>query len=99
MKKVKPIITRTPTELAEAMGLTAADGAHWVFRSQLTDKIIEIVKKRKLTHASVAKLAQVSRTRVTAILNRNLQETSTDQLIRILGALGLHIKAVFELAA
>jgi hypothetical protein len=37
------------------------------FRSDLNDKIIEVVGKKGLTHSDVARLAHTSRTRVTAI--------------------------------
>ncbi|PMU12729.1 hypothetical protein C1Y10_29425 [Pseudomonas sp. FW305-122] len=68
-------------------------------RSALNDKIIEIVKKHELTHAQVAKVAETSRTRVTAILNRNTQDVSTDLMLRILARLGYRAKISFSKAA
>lgn len=99
MKKPKPIITRNAYELAELLGLSPADAVEMEVRSELNDKIIEIVKKHNLTHAQVAKLAGTSRTRITAILNRNTHQVSTDLLIRVLGSLGVRTKVSFSKAA
>lgn len=78
MKKVKSAIARNAAELAAVLGLTPSDGLEIEIRSDLNDKIIEVVKKGGLTHDQVARLAHTSRTRVTAILNRNTQDISTD---------------------
>ena len=99
MKKVKPIVARNPKELAKALGLTAAEGMEIQFRSELNDKIIEVVDKKGLTHADVARLAHTSRTRVTAILNRNTQDISTDLMLRVLASLGVQAKLQFKSAA
>ncbi len=99
MKKVKPLVTRNARELAKALGLTPADGVEIEIRSDLNDKIIEVVNKRGLTHSQVAKLAHTSRTRVTAILNRNTHDISTDLMLRILASLGVQAKLQFKKAA
>ena len=99
MKKVKPIVARNARELAKALGLTPADGLEIEVRSDLNDKIIEVVSKRELTHSQVAKLARTSRTRITAILNRNTQDISTDLMLRILASLGVQAKIQFKKAA
>jgi plasmid maintenance system antidote protein VapI len=52
-----------------------------------------------LTHAQVAKLAGTSRTRVTALLNRNTKDISSDLMLRILGALGYKAHLKFSKAA
>ena len=99
MKKVKPIVARNARELAKALGLTPADGLEIEIRSDLNDKIIEVVNQRRLTHSQVAKLASTSRTRVTAILNRNTHDISTDLLLRVVAALGVQAKLRFKKAA
>ena len=98
-KKIKAIVTGDVFELAEALGLTPEDAVEIEVRSALNDKTIEIVKKHGLTHAQVAKLADTSRTRVTAILNRNTHEVSADLLLRILARLGYREKISFSRAA
>lgn len=99
MRKSKRTLTRNAGELAEALGLTPADGLEIEIRSDLNDKIIEVIERKKLTHAQVAKLAKTSRTRVTALANRNTQEISTDLMLRVLSALGVRAKLQFKTAA
>jgi hypothetical protein len=64
-------------------------------RRGLNDKIIQAVRESGLTHAQAAKLAKTSRTRLTAILNRDTSSVSTDLLLRIVGALGYRPKISF----
>ena len=100
MKKTsKAVVARNAYELADALGLTPADAVEIEVRSALNDKIVEIVKKHDLTHAEVAKIAQTSRTRLTAILNRNTHGVSTDLMLRILARLGYRAKISFSRAA
>ena len=99
MKKNKTVVTKTASELAEALGLSPADGVEIELRSDLNNKIISVVKSKALTHAQVAKLAQTSRTRVTAIMNHNTSDISTDLMLRILGSLGCRTKLQFKMAA
>ena len=98
MKKSRAIATRTAVELAKALGLTPADGAEIQLRSDLNSKIVEIVQSKGLTHVQVARLARTSRTRLTAIMNRNTKDVSTDLLLRVLYALGYTAKIRFEKA-
>jgi predicted XRE-type DNA-binding protein len=99
MKKVRPVVARNARELAKTLGLTPAEGMEIEFRSDLNDKIIEVVAKRGLTHADVARLARTSRTRITAILNRNTHDISTDLMLRVLASLGVQAKLQFKSAA
>lgn len=99
MKKTKGTITRSAKELAEALGLSQSDGLEIEIRSDLNDKIVEVIKHKALTHAQVAKLAHTSRTRVTALVNRNTGDISTDLMLRILSALGVRAKIQFKMAA
>ena len=55
-------------------------------------RLKEIVRKHKHTHAEIAARSGTSRTRVTAILNDDLEHVSTDLLIRILGSLGYRVR-------
>ena len=98
MKKVKPVVARDARELAKVLGLSPAEGMEIEFRSNLNDKIIEVVAGKGLTHADVARLARTSRTRVTAILNRNTHDISTDLMLRVLAVLGVRVKLLFKSA-
>jgi len=98
-KKQKQFVARNATELAELLGLERADGMEIAIRSTLNTKIIEVVRKKGLTHDQVARLAGTSRSRVTAMMNRNTRDISTDLMLRMLGALGLSAKITFSQAA
>ena len=99
MKKVKPVVARNARELAKALGLTPADGVEIEIRSDLNDKIVEVVRESELTHSQVAKIARTSRTRITAILNRNTHDISTDLMLRVLASLGVQARIQFRKAA
>jgi predicted XRE-type DNA-binding protein len=92
MPKVKPVVANTPEELAETLALPSADAKEWQVQHHLAARLKEIACKQKYTHAQVAALSGTSRTRVTAILNGDLDHVSTDLLIRILGSLGYRVR-------
>ena len=92
-------MARNAAELAKVLGLTPAEGLEIEIRSDLNDKIVEVVKEKGLTHEQVAKVARTSRTRITAILNRNTHDISTDLMLRILASLGVQAKLRFKNAA
>ena len=88
MAKIKTVKANTVAEIAKALDLTPAEGAEIAFRVNLNSEIIKIVKKKKITHVQLAKLAGSSRTRMTALLNRNISDVSTDLMLRVLSVLG-----------
>lgn len=92
MRKLKPAVAKTPEALAEALGLSAAEAKEWQVQHVLLKRLREIVRREKITHAVIAKRASTSRTRVTAILNGNLEHVTSDLLIRILGSLGYTVR-------
>ncbi|MEN6532273.1 MAG: XRE family transcriptional regulator [Bryobacteraceae bacterium] len=92
MNRIKPVIARTPEELATVLGLSSAEAKEWEVQHSLLKRLKEIVQREKITHAEVARRAGTSRTRVTAILNDDLDHVSTDLLIRILASLGYRVK-------
>jgi predicted XRE-type DNA-binding protein len=99
MKRSRTVVTRTAAGLAKDLGLTPADGAEIELRSDLNSKIADVVAQKGLTHVQVARLARTPRTRVTAIMNRNTKDVSTDLLLRVLYALGYTAKVTFQKAA
>jgi predicted XRE-type DNA-binding protein len=92
MSKIKPIIAKTPEDLARVMGLSASVAKEWQVQHALLKRLKEIVHREQVTHAQVAVRAGTSRTRITAILNGDLEHVSTDLLIRILASLGYSVK-------
>jgi len=92
MHKIKPVIAKTPEELAGALGLSGAAAKEWQVQHILLKRLKEIARRQKITHAEIAKRGGTSRTRVTAILNDDLEHVSSDLLIRILAGLGYGVK-------
>jgi predicted XRE-type DNA-binding protein len=90
--KSKSVVTTNSRELAKALGLPSAQGAEIEVRAALCDKLVAIAQREHLTHSFIAQAAGTSRTRVTAILNRNLHGISTDLLLRIVSSLGYRAK-------
>lgn len=99
MKKARPVVTRNAAELAKALGLPRTEGIELAVRSALNSKIIEVVARKRITHAELAARAGTSRSRITAILNRNTKDVSTDLMLRVLGVLGVAARITFGRAA
>ena len=92
MRRLKPIVCNTPEELAAAVGLSEVEAKEWQIQHALLKRLREIVLRQGITHADVAKRAGTSRTRVTAILNGDLDHVSSDLLVRILAGLGYRVR-------
>ena len=90
--KIKTVTARTSEALARTLGLSAAESQEWKVQHALLKGLRRIARDEALTHADVAKRAGSSRTRVTAILNGNLDNVSSDLLIRLLAALGCRVR-------
>jgi hypothetical protein len=73
MPKIKPVVATTPKQLAEALALPAADAWEWQVQYDLAARLKQIARKQKYTHAQIAARSGTSRTRVTAILNDDLE--------------------------
>ncbi len=92
MKKNSLIVAETPEELAGALGLGDAEAQEWRVQHALFERFAKAVDESGLPHAEIARRAGSSRPRVTAILNGNLDNVSTDLLVRLLGAIGYRVE-------
>ena len=92
MPKLNPIVAATAEDLAGALGLSKTEAKEWQVQHSLLRRLKEIARKHKVTHAEIARRSGTSRTRVTAILNDDLEHVSTDLLIRILASLGYGVR-------
>ena len=88
----KAVIAKTPESLARTLGLSGVEAEEWQVQHALLKRLRQIVRTESLTHAEVARRGGSSRTRVTSILNGNLDNVSSDLLIRLLAALGYPVK-------
>jgi plasmid maintenance system antidote protein VapI len=98
MKKVRPVVARNAKELAKVLGLSPAEGMKIEFRSDLNDKIIEVIAEKGLTHSDVARSLALPHSRH-RILNRNTHDISTDLMLRVLASLAVQAKLQFKSAA
>ena len=89
---IKTKVARTPEALARTLGLSGAKSHEWQVQLALLKRLRQIVRDESLTHAEVAHCGGSSRTRVTSILNGNLDNVSSDLLIRLVSALGYRVK-------
>lgn len=92
MPKLKPIVAATPEALARAMGLSSTEAREWQVQHALLTRLKDIARQQEFTHVEIARRSGTSRTRITAILNDDLEHVSTDLLIRILASLGYRVK-------
>lgn len=94
-KKKKVLVSRNPEDLAVALGLESSAAVEWEIRHQVTSKIIEVVKNRKLKITAIALKSETSRARITRILKGDTEGISLDVLMRILGAVGQRVELRF----
>src|SRR5881398_1933685 len=92
MPEIKRIVARTPEDLTDALGIPRVAAEEWQFHHILLARLKEITRRQKITHLEIARRAGTSRTRVTSILNDDLQHASSDLLIRILASLGYRVE-------
>ena len=86
------IEARNTRELCEIMGLPESEAMKIEMRCDLVMAICEVIEKNGWTHAIAAKEAGVGRTVITAIMNGNLENISTDRLIDIAHGLSLRVQ-------
>jgi hypothetical protein len=86
MRGEKYIVVRTAAELAKALGLSAADGRDIERHCKLGSKIIETVKRKRLSPDQLAARARISRARAVAIMTRNTTNIESDELQRVFDA-------------
>jgi predicted XRE-type DNA-binding protein len=96
---VRKVIARNSQDLSAVLGLSNAEHSALRVQFELVEEIGRELKRVGLTHVALARLAQTSRPRVTAILNGNLEGVSTDLLLRLLGVLGVRVELKFRRAA
>ncbi len=74
------------------LGLKSIHDQEVQIRKLLNEKIIQIKKSKRLKHNDIAIAGRTARTRITAILNRHIDEVSIDAMIILLGIFGASVK-------
>lgn len=95
-KRIKPIFTRTPEELAKALGLDESVALEWKVRLEVTNRIKEVFDSKRLTMTELAKRAETSLARISRILKGDTSDISLEVLFRVLGSLGQKVDLKFQ---
>lgn len=98
-RKIKPVVTKTAEELADALGLQTSVAIEWKVRHEVTEEIIRSFEKSSFTVTAFAEKAQTSRARITRILKGDTGDISLDVLFRVLGAAGRDVQLKFHRAS
>jgi predicted XRE-type DNA-binding protein len=85
------------TVIRESSGNVFADLAIaqpelYLAKARLAAKILDVVKKRKMTQAVTGKVLGITQPKVSALLNGRLDGFSTDRLFRFLNSLGCDVR-------
>ena len=89
----KPYVeVKNTQEICRLLGLPLSEAPKIAMRTQLVTAISRNMEQNSLTHAEAAKRAHVGRTVITAIVNGNLENISTDRLIDVAHGLGLKMQ-------
>jgi len=86
-------------ELAKALNLPKSRAAEAIVKAELITAVIDEVKRQGITHAALAKRADLSRSTVTGILNGSLQKVTIDRILRLVDAAGLEARIRVRRAA
>jgi predicted XRE-type DNA-binding protein len=73
----------SPEASAEALGFSQDEEQRWRAQIVALQRLKDVIQRENLTHAEVARRAGTSRSRVTAILNENLEQVSPAALEKI----------------
>jgi len=80
----------TGAELSKMLGVSRARSMEAVIKAQLITAVLEAIAEKGLTHAEIAKKANLPRSAVTGILSGSLQKVTIDRVLRLIEAAGLY---------
>jgi predicted XRE-type DNA-binding protein len=89
----------SPKRLAEQLGIPKSRALEATIKAQLIAGVLAEAKRRRLTHAELARRAGLSRTTVTGILSGSLQKVTIDRVLRLVEAAGLEAELKVRRAA
>jgi predicted XRE-type DNA-binding protein len=91
--------TASAGRLSAALGISKSRGLEAVLKARLISAIVAEAKRRKLTHAELAKGSGLPRSAVTGILSGSLQKVTIDRVLRLVEAVGLQAEIKIRRAA
>ncbi len=80
---------RHAEQLAKDLKISKGRALEAVLKAKLIAAIIAESNRSKLTHAEIAKLADIPRSAVTGIFTGSLQKVTLDRILRLVEAVGL----------
>ena len=92
MMRRKSKVTESSGNVFADLGLKDAD--EMLVKATLALRIAKMIKARKLTQPAAAKVLGISQPKVSKLMNGDLYGFSTNQLFRLLNALGQDVEIV-----
>lgn len=89
--KKKYVVAKTPSELAEVLGLTPVDAVLMEHKAQLSKMAGKAIEKSNLTVNEIVKRSGVARSKVSAIKNGAVAGISIDLFVKVISAAGAKI--------
>ena len=90
-KKIVTKAVRSSEELADALGLSAADHALMVYKAELSLITVKAIQNSGLTVNEIVLRSGVARSKVSAIKNGSLASLSSELFVKVLAACGAKI--------
>ncbi len=81
--------SRVQEEVTKKLGIPASRGIEAVIKAKLIAAVTKEVEAKSITHAELAKRANLPRSAVTGILSGSLQKITIDRVLRLVEAVGL----------
>jgi predicted XRE-type DNA-binding protein len=88
----RPRTTRATGNVFADLGFPPLQAASLHLRAQLMAELIRVVRSRKLTQVSTARLFQVSQPRISDLMRAKVGKFSSDALVEMLAKAGMGVK-------
>jgi len=88
----RPHTTPATGNLFADLGFPPLQAASLQLRAQLMAELIRVVRSRKLTQVSAAKLFKVSQPRVSDLMRAKVDKFSSDALVEMLAQAGVSVR-------
>jgi predicted XRE-type DNA-binding protein len=92
----RPHTTHATGNLFADLGFPPLQAASLQLRAQLMAELIRVVRSRKLTQVSAAKLFKVSQPRVSDLMRAKVDKFSSDALVEMLAQAGVSVRVTMR---
>lgn len=87
-KRKNYVVAKSPSELAEVLGLSPADAVLMEHKAQLSRIAAKAIEQSKLTVNEIVKRSGIARSKVSAIKNGAIAGISLDLFVKVISATG-----------